>query len=415
MTNDKTVEEALAAVIELARPMPAEAVPLESALRCVLAEDVAADMDLPPFDKSLVDGYAVRSEDLGGPERRLRIGETIVAGQVPSRPLGPREAAVIMTGAPVPSGCDAVVMLERTLPDGGDVWVEEPEVRAGQNILPRAREMRAGDRILGAGTVLKPAHLGVLASVGRTPVRVVRPRMAIVPTGDELVEPERTPGPGQIRNSNAIMLRALALEEGAAAESLPTAPDEPVELRRILERGLDFDVLIVTGGVSAGQRDLVPAALAELGVRRVFHKVRLKPGKPLWFGIGPARAGRPGTLVFGLPGNPVSSLVVFLLFVRPALAVLAGRVGPIPGTIEARLTCGFRHRGDRPTYHPARLTEGSGLGPGPDGSPRLAIETLTWHGSADLRTAAAADGFAAFAAGDRDYHPGEIVGFLPAR
>jgi molybdopterin molybdotransferase len=413
MTDMLTVEKALGAVLERARPLPSEAVPLEAALRCVLAEDVAADIDLPPFDKSLVDGYAVRSDDLSGPDRRLRVGEVITAGQTPSRPLGPREAAVIMTGAPVPPGCDAAVMHERTRPDGASVWVEEPEVRIGQNILPRAREMRAGEVILMAGTVLKPAHLGVLASVGRTPVRVVRPRMAVVSTGDELVEPDRTPGPGQIRNSNAIMLRALAIEEGAGAESLPTAPDEPVELRRILGRGLDFDVLIVTGGVSAGQRDLVPAALSELGVRPVFHKVQLKPGKPLWFGIGPTRASRPGTLVFGLPGNPVSSLVVFLLFVRPALAILAGRSASVPGTLEARLACGFRHRGDRPTYHPARLTAGSGVDP--FGLPAIEIETLTWYGSADLRTAATADGFAVFPAGDRDYRPGEIVGFLPSR
>jgi molybdopterin molybdotransferase len=359
----------------------------------------------------LVDGYAVRSVDLIGPDRQLRVVETIAAGQTPSRPLGPRDASAIMTGAPVPTGCDAVVMHERTRSDAGSVWVEEPSVRIGQNILPRAREMRAGELILGAGTVLTPAHLGVLASVGRTPVRVARPRLAVVSTGDELVEPDRTPGPGQIRNSNAIMLRALATEAFAVAESLPTAPDEPDELRRILQKGLEFDVLIVTGGVSAGQRDLVPAALAGLGVRRVFHKVRLKPGKPLWFGVGPTRADRPGTLVFGLPGNPVSSLVVFLLFVRPALAILAGRPASVPGMPEARLACGFAHRGDRPTYHPARLTSVIG----PSGPSAITIETLTWHGSADLRTAATADGFAAFPAGDRDYSPGEIVGYLPAR
>ena len=409
-----TVEEALQAVLEQARRLPARAEPLERAIRSVLAEEVLADIDLPPFDKSLVDGYALRTGDLVGADRRLRIGETITAGQTPSRPLGPREAAVIMTGAPVPPGCDAVVMHERTRSEGETVWPEEPEVRAGQNILARGREMRAGEVVLATGTVLKPAHLGVLASVGRTPVGVVRrPRVAVVPTGDELVEPDRTPGPGQIRNSNTIMLQALAIEEGADAESLPTAPDEPVELRRILERGLDSDVLMITGGVSAGQRDLVPGVLEDLGVRRVFHKVRLKPGKPIWFGIGPTRSGRPGPMVFGLPGNPVSGLVGFLLFVRPALAVLAGRPQPATGTLEARLAQGFRHRGDRPTYHPARVIAGSVVDwtrPSP-----IAIETLAWAGSADLRTAADADGFAAFPAGDRDYQPGEIVGFLPAR
>ena len=141
--------------------------------------------------------------------------------------------------------------------------------------------------------------------------------MAIVPTGDELVEPDQVPGPGQIRNSNAVMLEALVAEHGPAWVS-PIAPDEPRELSRMLQTGLDFDVLVVTGGVSVGERDLVPAALLELGVEQVFHKVRLKPGKPLWFGIGPRRDGRPGTLVFGLPGNPVSGLVGFLLFIRPA-------------------------------------------------------------------------------------------------
>ncbi len=409
-----TVEAALEAVLEQARRLPARAEPLERALRSVLAEDVVADIDLPPFDKSLVDGYAIRTDDLTSEDRRFRIGEMITAGQTPSRPLGLREAAVIMTGAPVPPGCDAVVMHERTRLEGESVWLEEPEVHAGQNILPRGREMCAGDVVLTAGTILKPAHLGVLASVGRTPVRVVRPRVAVVPTGDELVEPDQTPGPGQIRNSNTIMLRALAIEEGAEAESLPTAPDEPVELRRILAQGLDSDVLIITGGVSAGQRDLVPGVLEDLGVRRVFHKVRLKPGKPLWFGIGAPRPGLPGPLVFGLPGNPVSGLVGFLLFIRPALAVLASRPRPASGTLEARLAKGFRHRGDRPTYHPVRLVA-SGLGDGSPWTTPFEIETLAWAGSADLRTAADAAGFAAFPAGDRDYQPGEIVGFLPAR
>jgi molybdopterin molybdotransferase len=410
MTDLLTVDEALEAVLQAVRPLPGTWEPLAQALRCVLAEDVLADIDLPPFDKAQVDGYAVRRADLTGQERWLRLGERISAGQTPTRGLAVGEAAVVMTGAPVPPGSDAVVMHERTRSGDGGVWVEEAEVRAGQNILARGREMRAGEVVLTRGTILKPAHLGVLASVGRTSVRVVRPRVAIVPTGDELVEPERKPGPGQIRNSNAIMLQTMAIEEPAAAEVLPIAPDEPDPLRQVLARGLESDVLVITGGVSAGQRDLVPAALEQLGVRRIFHKVRLKPGKPLWFGTGPPRAaiGQPGPLVFGLPGNPVSGLVGFLLFIKPALAALSGRPRAL-GVAEARLVRGFRHRGDRPTYHPARLLTGSDPhGPAP-------IETLEWAGSADLRTVAAADGFAVFPAGDRDYDPGEIVGFLSTR
>jgi molybdopterin molybdotransferase len=242
-------------------------------------------------------------------------------------------------------------------------------------------------------------------------VRVVpRPRVAIVPTGDELVEPGQVPGPGQIRNSNATLLQAGALEAGADAQTWPIAPDDEKPLRSALEEGLGCDVLMVTGGVSAGQRDLVPEVLASLGVQCIFHKVRLKPGKPLWFGVGPSRSGRSGSLVFGLPGNPVSVLVGFLLFVKPALRGLAGKPEEAGQRQAARLLHGFRHRGDRPTYHPVKVSRGVTGSPDP-----LFLEPLAWSGSADLCTVAQADGFAAFEAGDRDYGPGEIVGFLPMR
>jgi molybdopterin molybdotransferase len=405
-----TIDEALAAVLQHARPVPPTQELAARALRCVLAEDVAADIDLPPFDKALVDGYAVRSIDLDGTDRWLRLGEVITAGQTPSRVLGDREAAIITTGAPIPTGSDAVVMHERTEHKGDRIRVEESAIRPGQNILPRGREMRAGDVVIARGSLITPARVGVLASVGRSDVKLLRPQVAILPTGDELVEPEITPGPGQIRNSNALMLQALAIEEGAKAETLPVAPDEPAPLRTALEKGLGADLLIITGGVSAGQRDLVPATLEAVGVRRVFHKVRLKPGKPLWFGVGFPRAERPRTLVFGLPGNPVSGLVGFLLFISEALAVMAGKPERSRKILEVRLSRGFVHRGDRPTYHPAQLVQGHA---GDSGLPLM--ETLDWSGSADLLTVARADGFAVFSAGDREYAPGEIVGFLPMR
>jgi molybdopterin molybdotransferase len=405
------VAEALAAVLANAAALPPVGYPLVEARGCVLAEDVIADADSPPFDKALVDGYAVRSGDLHDHDRRLTVGETIMAGQMPSRPLEPGEAAVIMTGAPLPIGCDAVVMHERTQADASAVLVLEPGVRPGQNLLHRGREMRAGQVVLAKGTILEPARLGLLATVGRTLVAVVpHPLVAILPTGDELVEPGQVPGPGQIRNSNAVMLDALAIEAGARTLVLPIVPDEAGLLGRALESGLLADVLIVTGGVSAGQRDLVPAALGASGVERIFHKVRLKPGKPLWFGIGPPRGERPGALVFGLPGNPVSGLVGFVVFVRAALAVLAGKPEPRGGLTQARLETGFAHRGDRTTFFPARVVE---RGSGASGLP--AIEGLPWAGSADLRTASAADGFAVFPAGDRDYAAGEVVDFLPMR
>jgi molybdopterin molybdotransferase len=404
-----TVAQALDAVVAHCRSLPPAWCPLEKALGCALAEDVRADADSPPFDKALVDGYAVRSADLHGKDQSLRLGEVITAGRTPTRDLALREAAHVMTGAPIPPGCDAVVMQERVQLQDGMVVVLEGPVRPGQNLLPRGREMRAGDLVASHGSILTPARLGVLASVGRAAVMAVpRPRVAIVPTGDELVEPAETPGPGQIRNSNAAMLGGLVVEAGGQPEPLPIVPDDPPRLQKMLGRGLDADCLLVAGGVSTGQCDHVPAALEALGVRTIFQKVRLKPGKPLVFGIGPVRAGRPGTVVFGLPGNPVSGFVCFLLFVRPALAVLAGKKPPEPRLREARLARGFSHRGDRPTYFPCRLVDGAGAAPD-----RPVLEPLDWSGSADLRTVAEADGLAVFPAGDRDYASDEVVGFLP--
>ncbi len=403
-----TVNEALQAVLQHAAPLPPRAYRLADALGCMLAEDVAADLDLPPFVKALVDGYAVRAGDLENGAARLTIGEEISAGRIPTRPLAQREAAVIMTGAPMPEGADLVVMVERTRRDGPFVVIDDPSATIGRNLMPRGQEMKTGEVVVARGERLNPSRLGVLASVGRSRVAIVpRPRVAVVSTGDELVEPDEMPGPGQIRNSNATMLRALATEYGARVDVLPIAPDEPSALRAILARGLAADVMLITGGVSAGNRDFVPSALEELGVSRVFHKVRLKPGKPLWFGVGPDRAGeKTGPLVFGLPGNPVSGIVGFVLFVRPALEILSGRPASADPTVPARLATSFVHAGDRPTYHPARR-----LVPAAEGEP-LAVEPLTWSGSADLRTVGRADGFAVFPPGERSYLPGEIVRFV---
>ena len=405
-----TVDEALEAVLGRAHSLPSRRFRLADASGCLLAEDVSADLDSPPFPKALVDGYAVRAADLIGPSCRLTLGEEILAGRMPCRPLAEGEAALVMTGAPLPEGADAVVMREQAQPTGDGWVVLEPArpVVAGLNRMTRGREMRAGEVVLRRGERLNPARIGLLAAVGRPEVAVIpRPRVVVVPTGDELVEPDRCPGPGQIRNSNAATLRALARASGAEAEAAPIAPDEPAALREALRNGLDAaDVLLVAGGVSAGDLDLVPAALGSLGVSCVFHKVQVKPGKPIWFGVGPPRGdGAPGPLVFGLPGNPVGGIVGFLLFVRPALDMMRGGAVPATYSYPVRLVGPFHHRGPRPTYHPARLV-------GRAGEEISGVETLEWAGSADLRTVARADGFAAFPAGDRNYEAGQVVDFL---
>lgn len=390
-----SVQAAQELVRRHARPLPTVSEPLTSGLLgLTLAEDVVSDLDSPPFDKSLVDGYAVRSED---PPERIVIGE-IRAGQLCERTVGPNQAVQVMTGAPLPAGADAVVMQERVQPVGPErIQVLEP-VRPGQNVLPRGREMRRGEIVLRRGHRLRPQELGLLATVGKTRVAVVRrPIVGVLSTGDELVEPECVPNEAQIRNSNASMLAGQIVRAGGTPQLLGIVRDEPAELRRRIGEGLKTDVLLLSGGVSAGKFDLVPKVLAELGVEGVFHKVFLKPGKPLFFGT------TQNGLVFGLPGNPVSSFVGFELFVRVALNALLGRSALWPRMAYARLEVAHHHASDRPTYHPCRLRAT------PEGWFAM---PLPWLGSPDLRTVCDADGFCIFDPGSREYQAGDRVPVL---
>ena len=273
----------------------------------------------------------------------------------------------------------------------------------------RGQVYRAGDLVLQAREQAQPGEPGLLASVGKAPVMVIpRPRVAIVPTGDELVDHRRfaraRPDP-QLERGDAP--GAGDRREERRLSALPIAPDEPGELKRILEEGLDSDVLLITGGVSAGQRDLVPAALAELGVTRVFHKVRLKPGKPLWFGVGPARATAPGRSSSACRAIPSAGWSGSCCSSGRRCIDWQGGPSRCPSRSRSGLAATFTHRGDRPTYHPARWLE----------RPRHAspgvVEPLPWAGSADLLAVARADGFAVFPAGDRVFQAGEIVRFLP--
>jgi molybdopterin molybdotransferase len=395
-----TVEEALALVEEHAAVMAARRMALKHAAGLVLAEEICSDVNSPPYDKALMDGYAVRSAD-DQPERRIL--EEIAAGAVPRFPVTPGAASRIMTGAPIPDGADAVVPVEKSeLVDDSTVRLQASDVRPGQNVLPLGASMRGGDVVLRKGALLRPVEIGVLAEIGRGFVNAVpRPRVAILATGNELVPVGETPAQGQIRNSNGPLLAAATIRAGGEAQELGVARDEPEDLRRWIEQGLAADILVLSGGVSAGKFDLIPATLAELGVEQVFHKLALRPGKPLWFGRK-LDGDRP-VLVYGLPGNPVSSFVCFEVFIRPAIAAMSGRGFASLPQVTARLTGAFEHRGGRSSYLPAVVYE-PGSTPS-DEQPRavpmntsspveLKVRILPWQGSADLATLTRANGLA---------------------
>jgi molybdopterin molybdotransferase len=400
-----SVAEGQTQILAHCRPLPAEKSLLGPAvLGRVLAETIRSDIDMPPFDKATMDGYAVRSADLPAGKGTLTVVGEVMAGQTPGVGIGAGQAVRIMTGAPTPPGADAVVIVERTrrLNDGRVEMEDCPRPR--QNILARGKEMRSGDEVLPAGTILRPQQLGILATVGRSAALLVpSPKVAVVSTGDELIDPAGKPGPGQIRNSNAPMLLGQVARAGGVPLDLGIGRDNPESLRERIRAGFQSaDVLILSGGVSAGQLDLVPGVLAEEGVSIGFHKIRMKPGKPLLFGTAQAPDGKK-RLVFGLPGNPVSSFVCFELFVRPALCCLAGHRSGELSVVSAVLTADFSYSTDRPTYYPARVL------PAPQG---WRVEMLPWLGSADLRALLPADGLAVLPAGDLAYRAGESLDVL---
>ncbi|MFO0901560.1 MAG: gephyrin-like molybdotransferase Glp [Pirellulales bacterium] len=400
-----SVCEALELILAQVCETPVERMPASEAVGCRLAEDVASDLDSPPYDKSTVDGFAVRSEDAAAGRRTLAIVEQIAAGVMPRHTLAPGQTARIMTGAPLPDGADAVVMVEHTAAgrwmEGETVQLSDRPVRAGQNILRRAQSMACGQVVLPAGRAIRPVEVGLLAEVGVAQVAVQRrPRVALLATGDELVTAHERPRGAQIRNSNGPLLRALAVAAGASAVELGIARDDEEDLRRHIGRALADDVLVLSGGVSAGLLDLVPQLLKQQGFECLFHKVQLRPGKPLWFGV--RRVAGHTTLAFGLPGNPVSGLVCWELFVKPALLKMRLGAAPAATEVAATLVAPHEQRGDRPTYWPAFLEE-------PASAVAPHVRLLNWQGSGDLRTLSDANALAVFPAGDRRFEAGATV------
>jgi molybdopterin molybdotransferase len=391
-----SVAEALDRVLAEVPVLSAETLPLSLALGRVLAEPVVAEREIPPWDNSAMDGYAVRAADLrdagpAGPVALTVVGE-VVAGAIARGGIGPGQAYRILTGAPLPSGSDAVVPQEEVERDGDRV-VFTRSAEPGAYVRPRGEDIRPGDRMLEPGTELRPAALGVLAALGHARVRVhQRPRVAVLSTGDELVGPDSPLGPGQIPDSNSYTLAGLATEAGAVPQSLGIAPDRREVLVERLRQGLEADVLVSSAGVSVGDRDFVREAIESLGARLDFWKVNMRPGKPLTFGRvgrrGANRAdGRSGDcLFFGLPGNPVSCMVTFELFVRPVLRRLGGhRVLERP-RVRAQALQGIDNPGSRPGYLRVRLE--------PAAAGRLGARPTGMQGSAILRSMLLADGLA---------------------
>jgi molybdopterin molybdotransferase len=368
-----------------------ETVPLDSALGRVLAEDAAADRDYPPFDRSMRDGFAVRAADLPG---TLRLTGEIRAGQHFDGALGAGEAIEIMTGAPVPRGADAVVMVEHTEGNGDRVVMLRP-VESGANIAPRGSEAGASGIVLQRGSRLEYPGIAWLAATGRSKVKVfARPRVTIVSTGDEIVEIGQEPAPHQIRNSNGWSISAQVKRAGGIPVRMPVARDTVEDTRWIVEQALEGDMLLLSGGVSAGRYDVVETVLAEMGAEFYFDRVLIQPGQPLVFG----RVS--GKFFFGLPGNPVSGMVTFEVFARAALDLLAGtNEAPLPITL-AKLSRRFTHKPGLTRFLPA-CVQGCEVTP------------IEWRGSGDIAAICRANSFLVAAADKPEYAAGDLISLLP--
>jgi molybdopterin molybdotransferase len=390
-----SIDEAQRRILGQARPLPPERVPLERAAGRVLAEPALARIDLPPFASSAMDGFALRSADTPG---TLPVVERIPAGRPATRALGAGETMAIATGGEVPEGADAVIPLEYVVDHDNTIDVDSA-VEPGANVRPRGGDVRAGEPMVPAGVRVEPAHVGALAAAGVTELVSARvPRAAVLATGSELRRPGEPLGPGEIYEANSFLLEAALVRAGAAVDRLPVAADDEDAHRTAIARGLASDLLITTGGVSVGPHDLVRRIESELGVEEVFWGVAVKPGKPIAFGV------RDGTLVFGLPGNPVSALVGFELFVRPALRALQGATSPLPAFLPGRLGAEIRRNSTRDELVRARSRVEED---------EVVLEALRGQESHMIGRAAAADALVFVPRGEGALEAGAPARYLP--
>jgi molybdopterin molybdotransferase len=388
------LDDALAAVLERVTPLVAEDVPLERASGRVLADDARAAVDLPPFASSAMDGYAVRAADTPG---TLPVTARVAAGRPATRTLEQGEAFAIATGGTVPEGADAVVPYEATASRDAEVEILRA-VEPGASVRPRGGDAAAGTVVVARGTLLSPGRIGALAAAGVDTVRCARrPRAAVLTTGTELRRPGEPLRAGEVYEANGLMLAAALAGAGAAPELLGSVADDEDAHRAALERGLEHDVLVTSGGVSVGPHDLVREIERALGVEEVFWRVALKPGKPVSFGV------RGSTLVFGLPGNPVSALVCFELFVRSAVLALQGLRDPAPAYLVGELAGDVRENSARDEFVRAFARV--------DGD-RVLLEPITGQESHMIARAAAADALVHVPRGDGVVAAGSPVRYL---
>src|SRR5262245_42870978 len=391
-----TLEAALALVLERARPLGTERLHLADAAGRVLAEPAAAVVDLPPFPSSAMDGYAVRSADTPG---TLPVVQRVAAGAPATRPLSSGEAMGIATGGLVPEGADAVIQHELVVEQGNVITIPSA-VAIGANIRSVGRDVTAGAVVVPAGLRLGPAQIGALAAAGVAEVVCGRrPHVAVLTTGSELRTPGASRGPGAVYEANGVMLAAQLAAEGAVVARPAAVVDDEDEHRRALAEGLEHHVLVTSGGVSVGPHDLVRRVESELGVEEVFWRVAVKPGKPVSFGV------RDRTLVFGLPGNPVSSLVAFELFVRPAVLALQGIADPLPRFEPGALAVAVKRNSARDELVRARRNTS------PD-SAAVELEPVVGQDSHMIARSAAADVLVLIPRGDGELEAGSRVRYL---
>jgi molybdopterin molybdotransferase len=390
-------EDALKTLLSRQFSIDNERVTLSDSLGRILAEDIFSDMDMPPFDKSAVDGYACRISDIVGTRHgvSLQLIEIIPAGAIPQKTVETGQCSKIMTGAMVPAGADCVIMVEDT-EGAGDNLVRVTGKNTSKNICYRAEDIKCGEPVLQKGLQIGPAHVAVLASTGAVNPLVARlPRVGIISTGDELVEPGVPPGLAQIRNSNAWQLEAQVRAIPAQPNYYGIVPDEGPGLRRVIDLALaNNDVVLLTGGVSMGDFDFVPAIMEEAGIEILFKKIAIQPGKPTVFGH------RNNTFIFGLPGNPVSSFVIFEMMVKPFLKRMMGCTSLPPDFMLPMGTGYSRRKSDRKSLIPVIIREG-------------AVFPVEYHGSAHINAYTVANGIMAIEIGITQVNKGEQVHVRP--